>query len=271
MALTLFHPRKSLTPFIDSYIVFENRNDLAHVPLTIVPNGCTEIAIHYGDPVLSYLNYSGEVTSGYLYGPHTQPGFFMARGAIRCFCVLFRPYGAYCMFGQPQIEFRNQAINLETLLGNQGKDFVEQISCAQSDERRAQIADSFFENQHARTRKQPVRTQHLSEAIQRSRGTIKITTLCRQLNMNIKTAERNLKHDLGLSPKEYASILRLNNAYRLMKTVPDADTQDVIYSCGYYDQSHFINECKHFTRFTPDILHKDPDNHVIYLNRLYTF
>ncbi len=270
MILEVFRPAEELAPFIELYLVFEDEGTLANLPLNIVPNGLPEIAVHYGDHCESHLNRPGEVEGGYLYGPHTGPGYFMARGRIKCLCVLFKPFGAYRIFGIPQVEMRNYAINLDALCGAEGGDFIERVNLASSPGQRAVIADWFFIGQLRKSKERPPVVEDALDLILRSRGSIKIRDLCSRLDINIKTLERGFKHALGLTPKEFASIIRVNDAYRLMKSNPRGDIQEVVFKCGYYDQAHLINDFRSFTRLTPDLLRKDPDSHVIYLNRLYT-
>lgn len=59
-----------------------------------------------------------------------------------------------------------------------------------------------------------------------------------------------IKH-IGIGPKDYLKIIRFNHACKLMSTNSDIEWFDIIYSCGYYDQMHFIHEFKNVMKYTP--------------------
>lgn len=271
MLLKMFSPSGLLAPHVASYLVFEDDGGLKDLPMNIVPSGVPEIAVHYGDPCDSHLNYPGEVKRGYIYGPHNRPGYFMARGMIKCMCVLFKPYGAFRVFGHPQVEMRNHAVNLDDLCGRDGGDITERITLAGTPEEKAAVMDSFLLRQHKKAKERPVCIDGALELILESKGSIKIREVCNRLEVNIKTLERRFKNSLGLTPKEFAAIVRVNHAYRLMKTGSRGDIQDIVFECGYYDQAHLINDFRQLTCFTPEILWKKTDGHVICLNRMYTY
>lgn len=270
MLVQFFSPSLPLASFIDSYLIFEDEGGLKDVPLNIVPSGMPEIAVHYGGPCDSYLNYPGEAKGGYLYGPHTRPGYFMARGEIKCLCVLFRPCGASRIFGHPQVEYRNYAVNLYDICGMEAGDVVEQVALADTAEDRVRAMDDFLLSRFKKAREHPVLIDNAMRLILQSNGRTRIRDLCSRLDTNIKTLERHFKGTLGLTPKEFSAIIRMNHAYRIMKTCPGIDACDIVYECGYYDQAHFINEFRHYTCCTPFAVMKQPDDHVIYLNRMYT-
>ncbi|HEY9559732.1 MAG TPA: helix-turn-helix domain-containing protein, partial [Anseongella sp.] len=56
---------------------------------------------------------------------------------------------------------------------------------------------------------------------------------------------------VGLSPKRYARICRFNMVRELFDKDPSRNWQEVAFSLGYYDQSHFIREFKEFSGKTP--------------------
>ena len=74
--------------------------------------------------------------------------------------------------------------------------------------------------------------------------------LADKMNLSSKTLERLVRKHFNLSPKELWQILRFENTTSYLKK---NDSQRFIeaLSFGYYDQSHFIKECKKITGLTP--------------------
>lgn len=57
--------------------------------------------------------------------------------------------------------------------------------------------------------------------------------------------------NIGIAPKDYMKIIRFNHACELMTAFPEKDWFDIICSCGYHDQMHFIHEFKSVMKCTP--------------------
>jgi len=274
MVVKLYKPSLILSQFVESYTIFEEETYLKNKLFNIIPNGKPEIAIHYGDPCLSYLNHEGEIKNGYLYGLHKKTGIFKASGSVKCLCVLFKSYGALNIFGCPQIELRDKAVNLDLLCGSDGSDIIEQVVLAKDDSERISFMEKFLLKQYKRAENINIQNKGVMELLNliiREKGSIKIKDLCIKFNLNIKTLERNFKERIGLTPKEISRIIRLNHLYKLINRKKDIEWHDMVYECSYYDQAHLINEFKEFTKMPPNEFIKNINNHMIYLNRIYSF
>lgn len=66
-----------------------------------------------------------------------------------------------------------------------------------------------------------------------------------------RSLERHFKQRMGMSPKTYLRICRFNAVKARLDQSPDCSWQELVFSSGYYDQSHFIKEFKQFSGKTP--------------------
>jgi AraC-like DNA-binding protein len=66
-----------------------------------------------------------------------------------------------------------------------------------------------------------------------------------------KTLSRLFQEVIGISPKEYVQIERVNQSLALFASSKDIKSQDLADQLGYYDSAHFINEFKKYTGKTP--------------------
>jgi AraC-like DNA-binding protein len=82
-------------------------------------------------------------------------------------------------------------------------------------------------------------------------GNCSIEKIACRANMSIKTFERKFTEQVGISPKLFSRILRFNSAVALKLSDPHRSWTDIAHHCGYYDQMHFIKECKLFAGATP--------------------
>lgn len=92
------------------------------------------------------------------------------------------------------------------------------------------------------------------ELIHESQGTGKISDIAAQVNLTERTLNRKLIQSVGLSPKAYASIVRLHNALDCLADEKD-DIACIAADCGFSDQAHMTREFKQFAGTTPGILH----------------
>jgi hypothetical protein len=59
------------------------------------------------------------------------------------------------------------------------------------------------------------------------------------------------KMQVGISPKRYCRIRRFQQALTRTGRGRPVDWSQVALDCGYYDQAHFIHECRSFSGLTP--------------------
>lgn len=78
----------------------------------------------------------------------------------------------------------------------------------------------------------------------------KVTMLADHMNMSTKTLERLTRKYFMLSPKELWNVVRFENTTSYLKNTRSSKLIEAL-SFGYYDQSHFIKECKKVTGYTP--------------------
>jgi methylphosphotriester-DNA--protein-cysteine methyltransferase len=83
---------------------------------------------------------------------------------------------------------------------------------------------------------------------------VRIVKMAEAMGMNVKTFERRFRKTIGLTPKSFSAIIRLQQAIRSIQkngpAISHGDLMDALNS-GYYDQSHFIKSCLRITGLTP--------------------
>ena len=106
------------------------------------------------------------------------------------------------------------------------------------------------------------------DRIAASGGRIPIEDLATQTGFTRKHLGNLFQRQVGLSPKSLARIHRFRGALALLGNgdgqVPWAELAE---QCGYYDQSHLINEFRRFTGFSPiELARRDrPDSGSVVL------
>lgn len=70
-------------------------------------------------------------------------------------------------------------------------------------------------------------------------------------DISFRQIERQFKRYIGISPKYYQRILRINRVREQLKQSPDVSLTEIAYQQGYSDQAHMIREFRAFNHITP--------------------
>lgn len=79
---------------------------------------------------------------------------------------------------------------------------------------------------------------------------LKVKDLASSIHMSEKTMERWVRKQFNLTPKELMQVIRFEKVSKQLKTKPNKRLTDSL-EFGYYDQSHFIKECRKITGYPP--------------------
>lgn len=248
-----FSPSPLLLPYIKSFIIIEDdEGDIKNQIMNIYPSGHLEMIISFGDRVIfSRDDYNLRTAAGYLEGQILEPVYYRCLGRMRILSVIFRPFGIYRFLNIPQYEFTSRRIDLDLIMGRGGKEFIERLCEEPSRTGKILLADRFFQDLLRENEFRDHRIARAAFVIDRSEKKINITDLCDNLNISIKTLERDFSRIVGISPKELTRVMRFNRAFNAINSGEPVDVQEIVFECGYYDQAHFINEFKRFTSLTP--------------------
>jgi len=93
--------------------------------------------------------------------------------------------------------------------------------------------------------------EYAVQQIYRSKGTISIKDLSRDIGFTEQYIRRKFSEKIGFSPKQFSRIVQFQNVIEDFLLMANTSTQDIIYDIGFYDQAHFIKVFKQMTNFTP--------------------
>ena len=74
--------------------------------------------------------------------------------------------------------------------------------------------------------------------------------LSEHVGLSARRFTRLFTLEVGLTPKLYSRVQRFQRVLQAMDGHV-GDWTDVAQSCGYFDQSHLIRECRSMSGFTP--------------------
>lgn len=89
------------------------------------------------------------------------------------------------------------------------------------------------------------------DLINRSKGIVDVKALASCACWSRKQYERNFQEVVGTSPKQFMRIVRFQHAIHYKGQHPQTKLTGLAYDCGFYDQSHMINEFRDLSGRTP--------------------
>lgn len=96
--------------------------------------------------------------------------------------------------------------------------------------------------------------QKLKDAIELMSGSCGSTTIkdvYTFLDVSKSTLEQRFNKDIGLTPKEFCKVEKLNCFIKTYRESGGASLTELTYQCGYYDQSHLIKDFRYFLDMSP--------------------
>jgi AraC-like DNA-binding protein len=186
------------------------------------------------------------VPSAFITGSHTDSYVSEMPAGEPAMAVHFRPGGAYPFLGIPLSELQNAYVGLDDIWGRAGIELHERLIDASTTADRFGILESFLLSQRSSVRRHPGVAVAV-DAIE-ANPSIQMVDIRRLVGMTAKRLIALFRAEIGLSPKAYARIRRLQTALRLLGSMSGAQ---VAAEVGCFDQAHFVREFRSFTGMTP--------------------
>lgn len=188
------------------------------------------------------------VPPAFLTGSHTASYVSEMAADEPAMAVHFRPGGAFPFLGIPLDDLENAHVGVDHIWGRAGIELHERLIDAPTLAARFRILENFLLSRPwSSARRHPGVAAALA-AIE-DNPSIRMADIHDLVGMSTKRLIALFRAEVGLSPKAYARIRRLQAALRLLGAgMPGAR---VAAQVGYFDQAHFVREFRSFTGMTP--------------------
>lgn len=226
-------------------------------------NHCPEMIFHYGNE-FKEISKDNKIKTTFRTGIHGQTDRirkFTAKNSCGIFGVVLQPYAPTLLFNISATELKNELVDLESLLGQEGKDISEQILLADENHQRISLMDQFLSRQ-----KDDIKHSSIIRSVQNicmNNGNGNILQLSNQSFLSQRQFERKFKDLIGFSPKTFSRLVRFKATIDNYRTDNKTMTE-IAYAFGYYDQSHFIQDFKQFSGYSPKSYYDGKANDIFY-------
>jgi AraC-like DNA-binding protein len=225
-----------------------------------IPNGFIRLYMLDNDSDLEILTFDGKrkILKDAIEGhPNEQLHSTQVKRKLNLIMCSFYPSSFYRTFRIPIHHLNNQLIMPENIFGNAYKGLTEQLKNTLGNFKKVEVLDKFFLTYFNNKPNYTTAINNLQQVILHHRGNININSLYTSFGKSRRSMERNFLEEIGVCPKYFCRILRFNHSYALKRRFPDKNWNEILYTCGYYDQSHYIREFKSFIGNSPDAYFHD--------------
>lgn len=162
-----------------------------------------------------------------------------------------QPGAGGLVLGTPATAVKNAIFPLRELWGDDAARLLDRLLAARSDAERVEMFSATVRQRLRGSSKTDLVAVRLARAIRRARGNQRLGALAKQLGTTVRTLERRFDGSVGLSPKQYQRIARIARVFDLVGASGRA-WADVAVECGYYDQSHLVEDCHQILGRSPE-------------------
>lgn len=247
-------PSPDLSSIVKHYLILEGNVQAADAH-RLFSDGNPGIIIQYGGTLLQLTKTASTqipYPPGFLYGQISRFHTLFAEERIGLFAIVFKPFGLYALTGMQASTFTDVLLPLQDIWKQEGYDLQEKMLLTGDPLLRVRFVEDFLRQQQ-RHFYQP--SPFICAALQlmaHHRGALSISQLAAQLNATERKMERSFLTEVGLSPKAYSGILRLQHfLHELRRKSANTSLTSLAYECGFSDQAHLIREFRKKVGITP--------------------
>jgi len=242
-----YKPPPSLAPLIDRYWSFETNTEKGIGLFPLIVGTGLDFIIHFASP---FQTEKEILPPSHTFCPR-QTIAIQSKGKLNFLAIRFK-CGAFRHFCPIHFkELNNQFLSVQDIWGKAGTELTDKLYSEQSPSIRIEILNTFLLKQlkiHGR------KVQGLDASIAyiyKNFEDIAIYSLAANMNISLRHFERLFKNEFGISPKKFQVISRFQATLKEILLSSGKDYMDIAFRNGYYDQSHFIKECRYLSGASP--------------------
>ena len=249
-----YAPGPPISEFVDYFWLFEGGQTARKE--RIVPSGTIELVVNLRDDEVriydreqpeKYRRFSGAVASG------TYSSIFVvdAMQHESMLGVHFKPGGAFPILGALASELTDAHANLEDLWGRAALELRERLCTVSTYRERFQVMEEILTHRVRRSQKGHPAVPIALRLLGASGTGALVRDIAREVGISQRRFSQVFATQVGLSPKLFSRILRFQRVRTLAHRTEKLDWAQLASTCGYFDQSHLINDFREFSGFSP--------------------
>ena len=165
--------------------------------------------------------------------------------------VHFKPGGAFPFLNTTASDLTNTHASLADLWGSAGHELRERLCAAATPQQRFRIMEKVLSSRlHGGPTRQVQMKIALNMFAMGGNG-ILVRDIAREVGLPQRQFIQLFNSHVGLTPKVFSRIQRFQRARVLAEKLETPHWAELALNCGYFDQSHLINDFQEFSGSTP--------------------
>jgi AraC-like DNA-binding protein len=162
--------------------------------------------------------------------------------------IRFKPSGPLALLRVPLADLTNQVVDLDLILGSSVERLRQRLVETPLLASRFELLERYLLDRVAPAKAPRAEVGYALGRMARARGAIRVRTLAAETGISQKHLIDLFREQVGMAPKRYARIVRLN---ALLREMSSSTWADLAARFGYYDQAHFVRDFREFSGTTP--------------------
>lgn len=249
-----FPPANILKPYVKCFYAIEHELDVV-VNDRAFAMGCMEFMFNLSDGAFETgrgTDYA-RTPKAELWGQIIRPLNYRSLGKSKLLGVRFFPHTAALFLKEPISLFNDGVTDVQAVIGKEAEELREKLWDAGELRQQIQLLESFLMKRLIRFEGKQNKFRLVNDVMnemKRDDFFDNIENVAFRYGISGRYLQKLFLEYTGLTPKLYQKINRFQKSLFLTGTRNEPLTA-VAYSCGYFDQSHFIRDFKFFTDTTP--------------------
>nr|WP_242691509.1 helix-turn-helix domain-containing protein [Pedobacter sp. SYSU D00823] len=238
----------------------ECEGDADNQGILVLPDACVELFINYTSTPIAIIDRK-VFNSSIVNSRMSKPNNVKMRKGSGCIAVCFYPGMAYKFFHLPMHTITDQTVELSELWKHHMNELEDQLLNQINNEDRATVIQEFLLKELEKCEGD----NHIDLSLilnVASTQLLSVKQVSEAMGITQRHLSRKFQEIIGLSPKEYFRVNRFLYSLHYYKQYPSNQLTRVAHESGYYDQSHFIRDCKEFSGVSPKELFSS--SHILY-------
>jgi len=257
MRMQLYDIIPVLQPYIKLICSMDCDADIDTRHIRVLPDTCVELFISYTNTPVAIIGNELHKRSIITFRMSRPMDVQMRKGS-GCLAICFHPGMAYRFLHLPMHLLTDTTTALADIWKGVSAEIEDRLANAPNNDARVAIMQQYLVHQLVRSNDDQ-QVAYCIQQVKAANGPLSVKQLTDDTGMSQRHLSRKFQNCVGLSPKEYLRISRFLSSLQYLKQYPSCSLTDVAYESGYYDQAHFIRDCKDFTGYTPGELARSQD------------
>ncbi len=235
-----YEPSTYLQIYVDCYWSYYTESPLALIyENPIIPDGCVDIIFDQNITTQSQC---------FIVGAMTKPIINLKNNL---FGIRFKPGMVTSVINLPINEMTDHIIDIRNINNSKIESLAEILHNKKSYQQKVSFLNSVLSTVISSQSLIEGETEYALSLIEKTSGKCSVKEISESVGWSRQHLARKFLKHTGLTLKFYSQVVRVNSLIRRYNSSAKHSWGYLAQTCGYYDQSHMINEFKNITGMTP--------------------